>query len=244
MLRRHFRTALPPETKADRSPVTLADREVEQAIMAILQAEVPDHGIFGEEFGQVRPDAAYQWVIDPIDGTRAFMAGYPLFTTLIALAHEGVPVLGIIDQPILHERWGATSAGACELKGARVSVRGTSLDKAVVATTSAAYFTAEQLGAYGRLAKVCGHTVSGGDAYAYAMLASGQLNLVVDAGMKPYDFCALAPVIAGAGGVITDWAGKALTLHSDGTVLAAATPELHAQALQVLSVGKFRPATA
>ena len=235
MLRRHFRTALPSEAKADASPVTLADREAEQAIAAILRAELPQHGILGEEFGAVLPEAKYQWVIDPIDGTRAFMAGYPLFTTLIALAYEGVPVLGIIDQPILRERWFACGGGAT-LNQAPVRVRGNTLDKAVVATTSAPYFTAQQASAFARLGKVCAHTVAGGDAYAYAMLASGQLDVVVDAGMKPYDFCAVAPIIAAAGGVITDWAGKPLTLHSDGRVLAAGTAEAHAQALAVLTL--------
>lgn len=234
VLRRHFRTALPPEAKDDQSPVTRADREVEQVIAAIIRAQLPEHGIIGEEFGTVKPEATYQWVIDPIDGTRSFVAGYPLFTTLIALAYEGKPVLGIIDQPILRERWLSTGSETT-LNGAPQRVRGCdSLGKAVIATTSANYFTPQQAVAYKHLSRSCAQGVAGGDAYAYAMLASGQLDIVVDAGTKPYDFCALAPIIASAGGIITDWEGLPLTTRSDGRILAACNAQLHASALSII----------
>lgn len=230
VLHRYYRTGLSPERKADESPVTLADQEVEKVIRALIEKEAPEHGIFGEEFGLLRPEAKWQWVIDPIDGTRAFMAGYPLFTTLIALCYEGTPVLGVIDQPILDERW-------VGIRGmAKGGVRPCpALSKAVVATTSADHFTSGQDAAFAALMKASAHKVSGGDAYAYAMLASGQLDVVVDAGMKPYDYCALVPVIEAAGGVISDWKGKPLRIDSDGSVLASANAGIHAQALAILS---------
>lgn len=231
ILRRHWRTALPPQRKPDESPVTLADKEVEQAIRAIIEAEAPGHGIIGEEFGNVGAESPYQWVIDPIDGTRAFMAGYPLFTTLIALAYEGKPLLGVIDQPILRERWAAAPGKAPGVKARECEA----LEGAVVASTSAPYFTQAQAAAYGALVKAGGHGVVGGDAYAYAMLASGQLDVVADAGMKPFDYCALVPVVEAAGGIITDWKGAPLTIHSDGSVLACASKKLHEKALALLS---------
>jgi myo-inositol-1(or 4)-monophosphatase len=236
ILRRHFRMPLPVVQKADESPVTLADREVEHAMRAAIEAEFPEHGIIGEEFGDVRDEAAYQWVLDPIDGTRSFLGGYPLFTTLISLTHKGLPLLGVIYQPVLRERWFCVRGGTSTLTDATgikpAIVRGgRGLAAAVVATTSADYFTPLQLESFLKLKKHCAGSVLGGDAYAYAMLASGQIDVVVDAGLKPFDYCALVPVIEGAGGIITDWNGKAVTLGCDGRILAAANAALHAEAL-------------
>ncbi len=220
------------DIKGDASPVTIADRSVENALRDFIEAQYPDHGIIGEEFGSIRPEARYQWVIDPIDGTRSFIAGYPLFTTLISLTYHGTPVLGLIDQPISGERWVGAYGIESVLNGESVRTRGcTELSKAVIATTSIDYFTPEQSQQFKKLRSSCANGVLGGDAYAYAMLASGQIDIVVDAGMKPYDYCALKPVIEGAGGLITDWKGQPLTIHSDGSVLAAASKELHQAAL-------------
>ena len=236
VLRRHFRTAYSVETKADASPVTIADRECEIAIRALIEAKFPDHGIIGEELGNVREGAQYQWVIDPIDGTRAFIAGYPIFTTLIALAKGGVPVLGIIDQPVTGERWVGIAGSPTTLNGKPVSVRPIeALKPSVIATTSSAYFTTEETAAFQKLMKQCGRIVLSGDAYAYAMLATGQMDIVADAKLKPYDFAALKPVIEGAGGIVTDWQGAPVTLKTDGYVLAAGTKALHALALKVLT---------
>ena len=235
IIRRYFRSGVVVDSKADASPVTRADREAETAMRALIEAQFPAHGIVGEEHGNQRSDAEYQWVLDPIDGTRGFIAGYPLFTTLIALLYRGEPVLGIINQPILNERWVGISGQESTLNFKNVAVRDCrALGSAVLATTSVDYFTPEQAQKFSGLRKQCANTALGGDAYAYAMLASGHLDIVVDAGMKPYDFCALKPVVEGAGGVITDWKGKPLTLSSDGSVLAAATQELHAAALALL----------
>ena len=235
ILRHYFRTPVVIDSKDDASPVTRADREAEAAMRKLIEGHFPEHGIVGEEHGNLRPGAEYQWVLDPIDGTRGFIGGYPLFTTLIALLHKNVPVLGIINQPISMERWASVKGEQSLLNFKAVSVRDCrELGKAVLATTSVDYFTAPQAEKFTGLRKCCANTILGGDAYAYAMLASGNIDVVVDAGTKPYDFCALVPVVEGAGGMITDWQGKPLGLTSDGTVLAAATAELHAQALAKL----------
>lgn len=231
----YFRQPLAVERKDDASPVTLADRAIEAALCEIVRAEHPDHGIVGEETGRSGGEADYRWIIDPIDGTRAFVAGIPTFTTLIALWRGGEPLLGLIDQPILGERWVGAAGEATRFNDAPCHIAGNStLAQAALATTSTPYFNTAEAAAFARLSGACASTLLGGDAYLYAMLASGQLGVVIDAGLKPYDFAALVPVVAGAGGVITDWEGKALTLDSPGRVLAAASPALHAQALALL----------
>lgn len=237
ILCRSFKAPVNITQKADLTPVTQADTEVEGQIRSLIEEKFPEHGIIGEEFGNIRPDSPYQWVIDPIDGTKSFIAGYPVFTTLIALLHHGKPVLGLIDQPVLSERWAAiinqptlyNNAHLPALPGRNI------LALSNIATTSSNYFTGAQAGKFARLQASCANKISGGDGYAYAMLASGRLDIVVDAGMKPYDFCALAPIIEGVGGIISDWQGQPLSLLSDGTVLAAASLELHAQALALLN---------
>lgn len=236
ILRRHF--AAPPavERKADHTPVTEADREVETALRKMIEAEFPDHGIIGEEYGAVRPGAPWQWVLDPLDGTRAFIAGFPTFTTLIALAYEGRPLLGVIDQPVLRQRWLGVPGQATTCNGAPVKTAAAKrLEDAVICTGSIPdYFSADEAAAYQRVKSRSAHAASGGDAYGYAQLASGRIGLVIDNGLKPYDFCALLPVIEGAGGIVTDWQGKPLTLASDGHVLAAGNKGLHGEALKVL----------
>ncbi len=223
----HFRKVLRTEEKDDGSPVTQADKEAEAAMRMLIREKCPAHGIWGEEGGRERDTATLQWVLDPIDGTRAFMAGYPTFSTLIALCENGVPRLGVIDQPFLKERWAAVyePIDAFSRKAP---------DMLSIATTSMPYFTPEQWKAFQRAS--FSHTlVQGGDAYAYAMLASGHLHAVIDAAMKPYDFCALVPVVEASGGVITDWSGKHLTLESKGDVVATCNPEAHQQLLDRLN---------
>ena len=235
ILRKTYRQPITVDLKSDTSPVTQADREVESAMRNLIEAHYPEHGIVGEEFGNIRPGSPFQWVLDPIDGTRSFIGGYPLFTTLISLVHEGIPVLGIIYQPISGERWLGLTAQNTTLNKKAVTTRATQdLAASVLATTSIDYFTAEQTDIFKELRKQCANTILGGDAYAYAMLASGHIDIVVDAGLKTYDFCALKPVIEGAGGIITDWKGAPLTLASDGRVLAAANSTLHKAALAQL----------
>lgn len=240
IIRRHWKSVSAVENKADASPVTQADREVETALRAGIEKAFPAHGIIGEEYGNVRGESPWQWVIDPIDGTRAFIAGQPTFATLIALAKDGIPLLGIIDQPISKERWVGVSGKPTLFHSAKPPVvqpenYRNAVSHAYISTTSTDYFTPEETARYEKLRARCARSQLGGDAYAYGMLANGRLDIVVDAGMKPYDYCALRPVIEGAEGVITDWQGKPLTIHSNGSVLAAATEGLHQQVLALLN---------
>jgi histidinol phosphatase-like enzyme (inositol monophosphatase family) len=233
--RRYFRQRLTVERKADASPVTVADRSIEAELRAILSARHPEHAIFGEEHGAERLGARFTWVIDPIDGTKSFVTGMPLFGTLIALLDHGQPQLGLIDMPMLDELW-IGQAG-----------RGTSLNDqpcrtstcsdpatATLYATSPDMFTGMELAAFERLSAQVGLRRFGGDCYAYALLAAGHVDLVVEVGLQPYDYLPLVPVIEGAGGVITDWNGQPLGLEADGRAVAAATPALHRWALDTL----------
>lgn len=231
----YYRTGLEIDDKADASPVTLADRGAEQAMRALLEAELPGHGIIGEEFGRVREDAEWVWVLDPVDGTKSFIVGRPTFCTLIGLLHHGKPVLGIIDQPVLNERWVGLSGQGSTLNGQMVRVSAISeLAAARLGSTGPQYLPGTVGERFAALQSQCRFTVWGGDAYLYALLASGGYDLVVESGLKLHDFAALAPVVTGAGGVMTDWQGRELDLHSAGDVLVAATPALHAAAGRLL----------
>ena len=234
----HFRTPFSVEEKADASPVTIADREAERAMRELIAERYPWHGIVGEEFGNDRPDAAEVWVLDPIDGTRAFVAGKPIFGTLIALLRDRRPVLGIIDQPVLGERWvGAAGAGS-HFCGEAISTRSCAdPGRAILNTTSPALFSGADREAFLRLSESVRSTTYGGDCYAYGLLASGHIDLVVEAGLKTYDFCALVPVVDNAGGRITDWMGRPLGPGSDGRVIAAGDPRVHEKALELLACG-------
>ena len=235
VIKRHFRTRIEVERKTDETPVTIADRESETAMRRLINETWPDHGIIGEEQGSEREDAALVWVLDPIDGTRTFIAGKPMFGTLIALVRDGIPILGVIDQPVLGERW-VGGGRRTTFNGAAIGVRPCgALDEAVLNTTSPDLFAGDDAASFQRLSGAVAHTQYGGDCYAYGLLASGFMDLVVEAGLKPHDFCALVPVVEGAGGTITDWQGGALSLSSDGRVIAAADPELHAHALERLN---------
>ena len=235
--RRYFRTPVEVDVKPDNSPVSIADREIEQALRARISETFPEHGILGEEMGSSDVGRDYVWVIDPIDGTRAFLAGRPTFTTLISLCFQGTPILGIIDQPILKERY-AGAVGQVTLMNkkpilGRACAR---LNKASFATTSPAYFGSDTRSRYEGLRDACADTIYGGDAYNYAQLAAGHIDIVAEAGLKPYDVMALRPVIEGAGGSISTWAGAPITLSDYQTVVAAGNAGLHADALSVVSI--------
>ena len=226
-IRPFFRARFAIEIKADASPVTEVDRAAEQAIRAILARERPDDGVIGEEYGADRPDAPRLWVIDPIDGTRAFLAGRPLFGTLIALLEDGAPRLGVIDQPIARDRWLGAHGRPTTLNGAAARTRACpALSRAHLATTGPDHFGADDRAAFDRLRGRAGDTLWGGDCHNYGLLASGHLDLVVEAGLKLHDYAALVPVIEGAGGRMTDWLGQPLTAASDGRVIAAGDPAL------------------
>ena len=227
--RRHYRTPVSVDVKADASPVTIADREVESAIRAILAAERPDDGVLGEEHGSQDLNAEYVWVIDPIDGTKSFITGRPLFTTLIALLHRGVPVLGIIDQPVVDDRWLGVAGRPTTLNGTPVTTRACA---DIAMATQAATMPFHQV-EFAMTQASSRYMVWGGDAYAFGLLAAGFIDLMVEAGLQPYDWAALVAVIEGAGGLITDWEGQPLRLGCNGNVVAAGDPALHAYVLSM-----------
>jgi myo-inositol-1(or 4)-monophosphatase len=226
------------ESKSDESPVTIADRQAEQAMRAVLSARFPDHDILGEEFGQDRSGASCCWVLDPLDGTRAFITGRPTFGTLIALLHNGVPVLGIIDQPVTGERWIGVAGARTVFSGRFGGAAGTRacalLEDAELSCTSPDML-GERRPRWQRLAERVRRVSWGGDCYAYGLLALGHIDIVAECDMKLWDYAALVPVVEGAGGRITDWAGRALGPGSDGTVLAAGSAGLHALAVARLT---------
>jgi fructose-1,6-bisphosphatase/inositol monophosphatase family enzyme len=272
------------ETKFDKTPVTEADKKAEEAMRALIRAEFPEHGIFGEEMGREigigdwglgigeksappqslipNPQSRFTWLLDPIDGTRAFIEGRKEWGTLIALCENDVPILGLLDQPVTGERWLGARGEATQYDvrsgigdwglGIReksappqspipnpqsrlVQTRACTLANAELSTTSANYFKPGQAKQIIELAKHVRRTVKDGDCYAYGLLARGERDLVVDAGLKPYDILALAPIIEGAGGIITGWDGAPLTLNHYAHVLAAGSAELHKEALAFLS---------
>ncbi len=235
IISRYFRSGIAIADKDDASPVTAADREAEAAIRAVLEAECPDHGSLGEEHGAHNLTAEYVWVLDPIDGTKAFVTGKPLFGTLIAMCQNGAPVLGIIDQPILKERWIGAAGYPTTYNGVEVSSRACeNIEDAWLYATSPAMFKGEQEVQFNRLAGKVKFPLYGGDCYAYGLLASGFTDIVCEASMQPYDYCALVPVVEGAGGKMSDWAGDPLTMSSAGTVLAAGDAALHQVVVDIL----------
>jgi histidinol phosphatase-like enzyme (inositol monophosphatase family) len=236
VIRPQFRSRLEVEAKGDQSPVTAADRGAEAAIRQLLGEHRPADGVVGEEYGADRPEAARVWVIDPIDGTRAFIAGRPLFGTLIALLEEGRPVLGVIDQCIIGDRWLGAVGRPTTLSGQPARVRpGRALAAAHLGTTSPHAFPADDFVAFERLRAEAGDTLYGGDCHNYGLLASGHLDLVVESGLKLHDWAALVPVVEGAGGVMRDWQGQPLAKGSGGRVVAAASPALADAAVALLS---------
>ena len=235
-IRPHFRQPLVVDDKPDLSPVTIADRAAEAAMRRLIAANFPSHGILGEEFGREREDAEFVWVLDPIDGTKSFISGVPLFGTLIALAHRGRPILGIIDQPIMRERWIGAVGRPTTFNGAGIRVRPCpTLAGATVFSTSPDMFQGRDAAAHARVAAAAKLVRFGADCYAYGLLAHGFIDLVVEASLKSYDFSAMLPIVEGAGGVATDWLGAPLTLASDGRVLVAGDRRAHEAALALLA---------
>ena len=222
-----FRGEWSEERKPDTTFVTEADRAAEAAMRAIIEAERPDDGIVGEEYGTRNESAGRQWVLDPIDGTTSFIAGRPIFGTLIALVQDGWPVLGVIDQPIAGERWVGRIGHGTTFNGKPARVRSCrELGDAVLGTTTPHQFSGDEVDAFMGLAKSVAERkiIYGGDCYNYGLVASGHVDIVCEAGLKLYDFAALVPVVEGAGGVMSDWQGNPLDAGSDGRVLALGDP--------------------
>jgi len=202
----------------------------------LIAAGFPAHGIFGEEYGADRADAEFVWVLDPIDGTKSFISGVPLFGTLIALLHRGRPVLGVLDQPVSGERWLGVEGQRTRLNGAEIRTRDCAdLAAATIFTTSPDIFSGTDAEGFARVRAGAKLVRYGTDCYAYGLCALGFVDAVVESGLKPYDFCALIPIIEGAGGMVTDWRGNRPGLVTDGRILACGDARLHRQLMQVLA---------
>ncbi|MXV44220.1 histidinol phosphate phosphatase [Saccharibacter sp. 17.LH.SD] len=237
----HFRMGLETLSKSDDSPVTLADRQAEDVMRTLIKKHYPHHSMWGEEGGQEGTmDAEWLWVIDPIDGTRSFVTGRPSFCTLISLFHYGRPVLGLIDQPVTEERWTGIKGQPSRYHSPRLAGKigtrkHTALRDAELSCTSPDILRPEKKAGFHALQKATRRTSWGGDAYAFGLLSLGQIDIIAEDTMKPWDWAALVPVIEGAGGTITDWKGQPLHLESDGTVLACGNPTLLPHIIETLS---------
>ena len=238
-IRPFFRTALGIENKSltgGFDPVTAADRAAETAMRTLIKRSFPEHGILGEEFAAERPDAEYVWVLDPIDGTKSFICGMPVWGTLIALTRRGAPIYGMMYQPFTREHFSGDGSAA--------SYRGPAGDRAlrarpcaeladaVLLTTSPLLMRDVDRKSFGRVEKAVRLSRYGGDCYAYCMVAAGHADLIIETELKPYDVLPLIPIIEGAGGIITTWDNG--PAHAGGRVIAAGDKRVHAQALQVL----------
>ena len=232
----YFRAGFSIEQKADESPVTVADRETETALRKAIAKRYPDHGILGEEFGGEHLERDIVWVVDPIDGTKSFISGSPLFGMLAAVLKGGRPVAGIIRMPALGECYAGSPDTGSDRDGTPIACRkGVPLDRAFLCLNEANSLMADHPAVFKRLMATGRYQRFTYDCYPYAQLASGQVDAVVDLNLQPYDYLPVAPVAEGAGGVITDWQGRPLGLDSDGRVVAAATPEIHNALLAILA---------
>lgn len=223
------------EMKGDSSPVTAVDQAVEDRIREMIADRYPDHGIIGEERGSTAPDAEFVWIIDPIDGTLPFLAGIPVFGTLVALAHGETPVIGVIDMPMTGERWIGAAGQATTRNGAPVRTRPCDdLASALMSTSSPDWYGESDRPALERMRMATRWRVYGGSCLSYAQLASGRIDVGMDVSFDIFDYLALVPVIQGAGGTITDWAGAPLTLRSGDRFVACGDPRMQARVLEIL----------
>lgn len=238
VIARYFRTDLEVDSKDDASPVTIADRMVEETLRGIIERERPDDGILGEEYGPKESRSGLTWVLDPIDGTKSFTIGRPSFGTLIALCKEGVPQIGVIDQPVLKERW-IGDGSRTSFNGKTVKTRRCADAKqARIASTSPSQLAQDagdgrQL--WQALYAKSNYMIWGGDCYSYGLLANGWLDGVIESCLAPYDFAALPPIVAGAGGWMGDWRGAPLTLASEGKTIALGDAALKDEFLALLA---------
>lgn len=233
---RHFRAGFSVEQKADESPVTVADRETEAALRRAIAERYPDHGILGEEYGGERLERDPLWVVDPIDGTKSFISGSPLFGMLVAVLKAGRPLAGVIRMPALGECYAGSPAGGSDRDGTPIACRsGVPLKDAFLCLNEAAGLMADHPAVFERLLAAGRYQRFTYDCYPYAQLACGQVDAVIDCHLQPYDYLPVAPVVEGAGGVISDWQGRPLGLDSDGRVVAAASVEIHEALLEILT---------
>ena len=233
---KYFRSDLQVTDKGDSSPVTCADKLIESLLRERIRSQFPDHGIIGEEEANENLISKYRWVIDPIDGTRSFITGNPLFGTLLGLVTEDEFLLGLMDLPMSQERWWATLDGGSFYKGKRCATSSTKkIEESRLVCTSPAIFSNEELKQFQNLAKSVRVERYGGDCFNYGALACGWVELVAEASLQFYDIAALVVIIQEAGGIVTDWSGDPVRMGWDGTVLAAANLDVHEQALELLN---------
>ena len=230
IIHKFYRQPFDIEKKYDKSPVTIADKTIEANLRKLIEVQYPDDGILGEEFENKTSKSGYTWIVDPIDGTKSFIIGRPTFGTLIALAYDDVPVLGIIDQPIIKDRWIGVRNYPTTHNGIACKTRKCSdLSNAIIATTDPiGQFSAKhEKEVMANLREISSIHAYGSDCYAYGLLASGFVDLVIETQLKPYDFAALVPIVTGAGGSMTDWNGEPLTIKSKGHVIALGDGDLY-----------------
>lgn len=233
---KYFRKKIAIDNKDNLSPVTVADREVELRIRELIKAHYPHHGIIGEEFASYNHGSDYCWVLDPIDGTVAFTTGKPTYTTLIGLLFKGIPLIGLIDQPYLKERFGGVS-GTTFLNEEKIVVSATTEigEARLNATTPYMFKTDYERSSFERVRKKVKLTSFGGDAYAFGLLAAGLIDIIMEADLGYYDIAALVPIVEAAGGVITDWQGNRLTHDFNGQCLASANQQLHTKVIDLIN---------
>jgi myo-inositol-1(or 4)-monophosphatase len=234
IVREHFRAPIAVERKTDDTPVTVADRDIETHMRRMIRAAFPGHAIQGEEFA-AEGSGEFTWVLDPIDGTKSFVSGYPLFGSLIALQQEDRAVLGVLEAPVMGERWIGADGRTTLFNGRPVRTRDCrSLGDAILCSTTPETFEGPDRSRFEVLSARTALRRFGGDCYLYGMLASGYCDLVVEAKLKPHDFLAVVPIVTGAGGRISDWRGAPLSAASDGRMVLASTEALWQQALEIL----------
>jgi len=236
ILMRYFRSKINIQSKKDNTPVTVADTESESLIRNLIARKYPKHGILGEEYENNYNNEEFTWVIDPIDGTRSFIAGHKDFGTLIALLHNEKPILGIINCPAHNERWVGIKNKNTKLNGKNTNTSEKKKIEDCYIMTSGLYFDDKEFKInFDKLRKKTKFCKFGGDCYMYGMLASGLVDIVIEDTLKIHDYMALIPVIKGAGGVVTDKFGKDISLNSDGSLVASCSQNIHKQVLQILN---------
>jgi histidinol phosphatase-like enzyme (inositol monophosphatase family) len=242
---RYFRQRLDVVRKADSSPVTVADRETELKMRELIESRHPDHGIVGEEFGVRKAKSPFTWIIDPIDGTKSFVSGKPIFGSLIALTDGDSPIVGVIETPCQRERWLGVRGRPTTLNGEPCRVSNTRrLADAVMLSTTPDMFGDEEWSTFQDVSRRARSRAFGTDCYGYGLMASGFTDAVMESDLKPYDYLALIPVVEGSGGVITDWQGSPLSSTSTGQVLASATEELHLEIVRLIAMHGAMDATS
>lgn len=238
---KHFRSGIGHVAKGDESPVTEADRAAEKIMRDMITAERPSDGIFGEEFGVSNPDADTVWILDPIDGTKAFITGKPIFGTLIGVVRHGHAIAGVTDAPATGDRWIGGVGRATTFNDAVVKTRAERpIDEAWMTSTSPEMFLNDHKPRFDALMEAVHYTTFGSECQGYGQLACGWVDMVCEDTLAPYDYAALIPIVEGAGGIISDWSGAPLTFEAGDdakshTVLASSTPALHQAGIDILT---------